>query len=86
MADPQSIREIVNQIAVQPPIVVMMAFRDTETGPWPAAMPNKWGNQRQSNRGLVLEKSIFNWNMPHCHVKPVSFQLEMTNILETRAC
>ena len=34
---------------------------------------------------LVLEKPRFNWDMPGRYVKPLHFQLEETNILETRA-
>ena len=60
MADFESIKEIVNQVAVHAAIVVMMAFRDTETGPQPATMSNQWENQRQRKAGVVMEKPRFN--------------------------
>ena len=41
MADSDSIKEIVNEVAVQVATAVMMAFRDTETGPWPATTPKQ---------------------------------------------
>ena len=63
----------------------MMAFRDTETGPWSIIMPNQWENQRQRNGGLVLGKPIFNWDMTNRYVQLLNFHLDVTNILETRA-
>ena len=39
MADSKSIK-IVNQVAMQVATAVMMAFRDTETGPKPATTQN----------------------------------------------
>ena len=45
MADSESIKEIVNEMAMQEATTVMMAFRDTETGPQPATMQNQWDIQ-----------------------------------------
>ena len=59
MAYSESIKEIVNQVAVQAATAVMIAFRDTETGPWPAVMTNQWENQRKNNGGLALGKLRF---------------------------
>ena len=39
MADPENMKEIVNQAAMQAETLVMMIFRDTTTGPWPAITP-----------------------------------------------
>ena len=47
--------EIVNQVVMQAATVVMMTFRDTETGPHPATTPNQWDSQRQRNGGLMVE-------------------------------
>ena len=44
MADSESKKEIVNQGTIQAATVFMMVFRDTETGPLPAMMPNQWEN------------------------------------------
>ena len=55
MANSGSIIEIVNQAAVQAATVVMMAFRDSETGHQPATMPIKQNNLRQRYVGMVLE-------------------------------
>ena len=85
MADSEIIKEIVNQAVMQAATVVMMAFRHTETGPQPAKMPNQPENQRQRNGGLVLEKPKFNWEMPDRYTEWLYFQLEVRNILETRA-
>ena len=57
MADYESIKEIENPVAMQAATVVMMAFRDTETGPQPATAPNQQEIQRQRHGGPVLEKS-----------------------------
>ena len=78
MADSESIKEIVKQAAVQ-------EFRDSETGPWLATMPNQWENQMQRNRGLVLEKLRFNRDAPDSYVELLNFQLEVTSVLDTRA-
>ena len=62
MEDSGSIREIVNQAAVQAARVVVKAFRDIETESQPAPTQNQCEIQRQSNRGLILEKPRFNWD------------------------
>ena len=72
-------------MAVQVATAVMMAFRDTETGPQPATMPSQWEMQRERKGGLILEKSTLNWDVPVRNVKLLNFKLEVTNILETRA-
>ena len=64
---------------------VIMAFRDTDTGPQPSITPNQHENYRQRNGGLVLEELGFNWDAPHGYVELLNFQLDMMNILETRA-
>ena len=74
----KSIKEIVKQVAVQAPTPVMVTFRDSHNA-------KQWINQRQRNGGLVLEKLRFNWDMPDRYVELLNFQLEVMNILETRA-
>ena len=37
------------------------------------------------NLGLVLEKPTFNWDMLDSYVRLLNFQLEVMNILETKA-
>ena len=49
-ADSKYMKQIVNQGAVQAATVVMMTFRDTETGLQPAIMQNQCEIQRQ--RGI----------------------------------
>ena len=85
MADSESIKEIVNQVAVQEAATVMMVFRDTDTGFLLASTPNQHKNQRQRHGGLVLEKLRFNLGIPDRYVELLNFQLEVINILETRA-
>ena len=85
MADSKKVKDIVNQVAMQAATVVMMAFRDTEMGSQPATIPNQWENQRQRNGGLQVEKPRFNLDMPDRHVELLHFQLDVMNILETRA-
>ena len=85
MADSESIKAIINHLAVQAATVVMVAFRDTETGPQLATTRNQQETQRQQNGGLVLEKLRFNWNIPDRYVELLNFQLEVMNLLETRA-
>ena len=60
MEDSESIKEIVNQVAMQAATGITMAFKDTDVALWPATMLNHYENQRQINRGLVLEKLRFN--------------------------
>ena len=63
MADPGSIKEIVNQVAMQVTTSVMMAF---------------W---RHRYRTTASHK--FSWDMQGGY-KLLHFELEVTNILETR--
>ena len=51
MADSESIKEIVNEVTVQAATMVMMAFRDTDTGPCLATMPNQHKGQKQEMEG-----------------------------------
>ena len=57
-------------MAVEAATVVMMAFRDMETGPQPARMQNQCETQRQMNGGLILEKPRFSCDVPDRYVKP----------------
>ena len=85
MADSDSIKEMVHQVAMQAATVVMTAFRDTEPGLQTATTQYQWQNQRQRYGGLILEKPRFNCDMPDRYVKLLNFELEVTNILEIRA-
>ena len=51
MADSESIKETVNQAAVQASTVVIIAIKDTDTGPWMAPTPDQHENQRQEMEG-----------------------------------
>ena len=84
MADSESIKEIINQVAVQVAIVVMVAFRDTETGPWPATIQNKPETQRQRHGGLILEKPRLKWDALDRYIKLLNSELDVTNILENK--
>ena len=75
MTESECIKEIVNQVAVQEAMGVVVAFRDTETGPQLATTPNQWENQRQRNGRLVLKKPRFSWDVPDRYVQLINFQL-----------
>ena len=60
MVDSESIKEIVNQAAMEAAAVVMMAFMDAEIGLLIVAMQNQLETQGQRNGGLVLQKPQFN--------------------------
>ena len=47
--------------------------------------PNHQETHRQRYGGPVLEKPKFNWDVQDRYVKLLNFELEVTNILETRA-
>ena len=49
-------------------------------------MLNQQENQRQRKGAMVLEKPRFKCDMPDRDVKLLNFQLDVANILETRAC
>ena len=48
MADSENIKEVVNQVALQVAMVVMMLLSDTETGPWPTAAVSHGGIVRKA--------------------------------------
>ena len=84
MADFKSIREIVNQVTVQAATVVMIVFRDTETGPQRATAPNQQERQRKRHRGPILERPNSTGRcIQVCQL--LTFEVEVTNILETKA-
>ena len=74
MANSEGIEDIVNQVAIQAAMAVMMAFRDMDTGSQPATISNtKSEAQREKTR---KDKR---------YVELLNFKLEVTNILEKRA-
>ena len=77
MADSE-IKRVVNQAALQAATVVIMVFRDIDTGLQLAKMQNQWETQRQRHGGLIQ-------NVQDSYVKLLNFELEVTNMLETRA-
>ena len=83
MAGSESIKEVVNQVAIQTSTAVMRAFTGTEAGPKPSTMQNQWETQRGMEGWYCRNR--FNLDMPDRHVELLNFKLQVTNILETRA-
>ena len=73
MGDAESIKDIVNQVAVQEATVVMMAFRDTHTRPKLSTMPDQYENEMQKTENFILEK--LRWDVPDSYVELLNFQL-----------
>ena len=74
-----------NQVAVQAAMVVMMALRDMEAGPWPTTMVSHKELQREWQNGPVLVKLLCNWVAQDRYVKLMNLKMEISTILETKA-
>ena len=48
-------------------------------------MQNQWETQRQRNGVPILEKQRLKWDALDRYVNLLNYQLEVTNILETKA-
>ena len=81
----ESIKEIVNWVAVYAATLVLITFRDTEKGSLLARTLNQQEIQRQRHGGPILGKPKFNWDVQDRYVELLDFELEVTNILETTA-
>ena len=57
MANSESIKEIVNQVAIQAATAVFMAFRATGTGLWPGTPQKQQETHKQRDRGLITGKN-----------------------------
>ena len=66
-------------------MVVMMALRVMEAGPWPTTMVSHRELQREWQNGSVLVKLLFNWVAQDRYVKLMNLKMEISTILETKA-
>ena len=73
MADSESIKQIINQVAIQAAMAAMMACRDSDTISQPATTRNQQETQRQRHWGLILEKPKFNWGTQERCIEPLNF-------------
>ena len=85
MTDFEGIKEIVNQVDVQAEMAVMMVFRDRDTGSWLATTKTSERHKGRDMNDLIQEKPKFYWDAQDRYVKLLNVELEVTNILETRA-
>ena len=58
MVESDDIKEVVNQVAVQVAMVVMMVLRDTEAGPQPTTTASHREPQKQRYTGPILVKLV----------------------------
>ena len=65
--------------------MVMMALRDAEAGPQPTTMASHREPQRQMHGRPILVKLACNRDAQDRYVDLISFEMEVTNILETKA-
>ena len=72
------------QTAIQGTIVAMIAFRDTDAGTQQAPTASHRELQGKRHGVPVLDNPSFNWDAENRHVKLKSFEMEVTNILETK--
>ena len=61
----------------------MMAFRDMDVGPQPPST-TAWESHIWRHSGPVLETPMFSWMMEDIYVELMNYEMEVTNILETK--
>ena len=70
MAKPEGIKEIVNHVAIQEAMaVMMMTLRDAEAGPQPTIAASYREPQRQRHGGPILVKPAFDWDAQDRYVR-----------------
>ena len=84
MAESESIKDIVNQVAAQATLVVMMALRDAEARPWPTTAVSHRGLQKLRKSGSILIKPLFNWGLQDRYVGLLNFEMEVLKILDNK--
>ena len=86
MAKSEGIQEIVNQVAIQAVTTVMVALKDIDVGLQPATTASTTELQMQWHGRPALEKFSFNWNAKDRYNELLNSEVEVTNILKTKAC
>ena len=84
MAGSEDIKEIVNHTAIQA-MAVMIVLRDADVGPQPIIVASQKEEQIQRQDRPILVKPAFNWNSQDRSVDFMNFEMEVMNILETKA-
>ena len=86
MAEFEGIEAVVNQATIKVTTAVMMAIKDADVGPQPAtkASPREPQRERERHGTPALGKSSFNWNAQDWNTELLNFEMEVTNMLETK--
>ena len=80
----RKIKEIVNLMAVQVAVVVMMVLRDTEAGSWPTASVSHRQAHRNRHTRPTLAKPAFNWGAKDGYIEPRNLEMEVLNVHTTK--
>ena len=84
MTESDNIKEVVNQVAMQAVVAVMMALRDMEGGSQMTTAVTHREPQGQRHSGPMLMKPAFSWGVQDRYIGLMNFKMDVSNILETK--
>ena len=85
MVEYKGIQAIVSQVLIQAATAGVMVLRETEPGPRPSTnIASLREAHRQRHGGAGLKQPSVNWNVRDKHVEILHFEMEVTNILQTK--
>ena len=85
MPESEDIKEVVNHVAVQAVMAVIVVLRETEAGPWPTTAVSHREPQRQMHSGLIIVKLVSNWVTQDRYIELMNFKMEVLKFLGTNA-
>ena len=84
LAESAGIHTIVNQVAIQAAMAVIMTLSEADVGPRSSATTARLREMhRERAGGPALKLPLFTWNVKDKYVELLNFEMEVTDILQT---
>ena len=85
MAELEAIQTVATQVAIQAAMAAVMVMMEVDAGPTSGTNAVSSGEACRHRHGVpALRQPSFNWNTPDDYVELLSFEMEVTNILQAR--
>ena len=85
MAESEAIQTAVKQVAIHSATATVMVLRETDAGLISGtSMANMGEAYIYRHGGPVLRQPSFDWNASDRYIELLSFEMEVTNILQTK--
>ena len=86
MVESETIKTVITHAAIQEATAVVKVMREVDTGHISDAntTSSMWEVCRQRQARPALKQLSFNWNAPDKYIELLSFEMEITNLLQTK--